>query len=76
MIKSTELYLEDNPADTTYPYLGKSTTSSLVVLFTGPQTGVVVKEDDELDVGHICDDWNEIGGFEVYPAKIILENTK
>lgn len=71
----TELHIPtDEQAEITYPVLAKSRNSTLVVLFTADETGVVVRDldhDRQYKIGHTSDGWISVKNsknWQILPA--------
>ena len=63
------------PSDTMYPYLGESTNSegTTIVLFTEPNCGIVVFDDNPFRVGESGINWAE-KFFNRYTGEVVLKN--
>jgi len=58
----------------TYPYIGKSASTGLIVLFTGENTGMVVGNTGQYELGHYDrNGWPEYNFFP-FDGKVVLEN--
>jgi len=73
MVKSTVNTCLERGTTVKYPYIGKSKSNGLLVLFTAFDTGVTVSATEYTKIGEIKNGWTE-ENFESFGGQIILEN--
>jgi hypothetical protein len=62
------------PVPAKYPYIGKHTISSLIVLFHGTNAGIVIVQNtSDRPVGTMYDGWNE-HAFNPYDGVVTFKN--
>ena len=72
-------YIEEEKMEpiSQYPVLMYYRKNDMIVLFTGPQSGVVMNDNDLYNAGYYSDNWGKCTNrdiWEKYSGKITLEN--
>lgn len=70
-----EVKQNEAKASPKYPYIGVSKDSGIIILFTGPDSGVCLNKGISKYIeGEYCNNWAE-SNFEPFNGTVILSNT-
>jgi hypothetical protein len=71
----TSKVVENKESSNDFPKLMKSKASNAILLFTNPESGVVLISDTHWDIGYFSKGWSS-DSFEDFTGELTLKNNK